>query len=443
MPPQALPPGLYDHPLSAAIQQALASTPDNLHELQSLDSAEAPQRLARYLRQLCEIALASLPEAQRQQQQLALVNQIVGFLQQHSAAISAGDLLHPSARLLQELRDTPLLPNESPLARPLIPLADGTLLINAPSEPSVGLALQAEVPSADRIDLLCAFIKWSGLRLLQPVLALHLAAGRSLRVLTTTYLGATDRKALDWLVEHGADVRISNDTRRTRLHAKAWHFHRASGTSTAYIGSSNLSSAALLDGLEWNVRLAALETPAMVAKFQSTFDAYWEEGEFESYAATPDQQARIDHQLAVARGVDDARVDSALAWFNLRPYAYQREMLEALAAERTVHDRWHNLVVAATGTGKTVLAAFDVARLHSDFPERFPAAEPPPLLLIAHRKEILQQALATFRQVLAIPPSASFTWMASCRASGAMCSPPCSRSPSAIWPRSPPIASRW
>ena len=82
-----------------------------------------------------------MPESQRQQQQLALVNQIVGLLQQHSSAIGAGDLLHPSALLLQELRDAPLLPNEAPLVRPLISLADGTLLINAPSEPSVGLVL--------------------------------------------------------------------------------------------------------------------------------------------------------------------------------------------------------------------------------------------------------------------------------------------------------------
>jgi superfamily II DNA or RNA helicase len=404
MPPQDLSPGLYDHPLSAAVHQALAGSEHSLHQLQPLDPAEAPQRLARYLRQLSETALASLPEAQRQQQQLALVNQIVNLLQQQAPnAISAGDQLHPSARLLQELRTAPLLPNEAPLARPLIPLADGTLLINAPSEPSVGLALQAECPSADRIDLLCAFIKWSGLRLLQESLAVHLASGRPLRVLTTVYMGATDRRALDWLVARGAQLRVSTDTRRTRLHAKAWLFHRASGTSTAYIGSSNLSSAALVDGLEWNVRLAALETPAMVAKFQSTFDAYWEEGEFEPYAATAEEQARIDHHLARARGEDDASDSAAPVWFNLRPYAYQREMLDALAAERSLHGRWHNLVVAATGTGKTVLTAFDVARLHADFPEQFPSPEPPPLLLIAHRKEILQQALATFRQVLRDP----------------------------------------
>jgi superfamily II DNA or RNA helicase len=209
-------------------------------------------------------------------------------------------------------------------------------------------------------------------------------------------------------VERGAQVRVSTDTRRTRLHAKAWLFHRASGSSTAYIGSSNLSAPALLDGLEWNVRLAALETPAMLRKFEGTFESYWEEGEFEPYAATPEQRDRLDHQLSLARGVDPAGASgsgaaTAPVWFTLRPYAYQREMLDALAAERSLHQRWRNLVVAATGTGKTVLAAFDVARLHADFPEQFPSLEPPPLLLIAHRKEILLQALATFRQVLRDP----------------------------------------
>jgi HKD family nuclease len=364
MPPQDLPPGLYDHPHSEAIHQALAAKPEGLHHLQAIDAAEAPQRLARYVRQLSEIALAAVPEAQRQQQQLALVNRIVALLQhQAPTAINAGDQLHPSGRLLKELRAVPLLP----------------------------------------IDLLCAFIKWSGLRLLQETLAAHLAAGRPLRVLTTVYMGATDRRALDWLVARGAQLRVSTDTRRTRLHAKAWLFHRASGASTAYIGSSNLSSAALLDGLEWNVRLAALETPAMLAKFQSSFDAYWEEGEFEPYAATAEQQARLDHHLAHAREDDAATHSSAPVWFNLRPYAYQREMLDALAAERSLHHRFRNRVVAATGTGKTVLAAFDVARLHADFPAHFPSPEPLLLLLIAHRKEILEQARATFRQVLRDP----------------------------------------
>ncbi len=81
MPQQDLPPGLYVHPLSAAAHQALTGQAKGMHDHQPLDPAEAPQRLARYLRQLSEIALAALPDAQRQQQQLALVNQIVALLQ--------------------------------------------------------------------------------------------------------------------------------------------------------------------------------------------------------------------------------------------------------------------------------------------------------------------------------------------------------------------------
>ena len=71
------------------------------------------------------------------------------------------------------------------------------------------------------------------------------------RVLTTTYMGATERRALDRLLtELCAEVRINSETRSTHLHAKAWLFRRESGTDTAYVGSSNLSKAALLDGLE-------------------------------------------------------------------------------------------------------------------------------------------------------------------------------------------------
>ena len=121
-------------------------------------------------------------------------------------------------------------------------------------------------------------------------------------MLTTVYLGATDRRALDWLVAHGAEVRVSYDTRRTRLHAKAWLFHRPglSGSppaSTAYIGSSNLSTAALHDGLEWNVRLSAHDNEGILAKFQAAFESYWEEGEFEPYRASELEQRRFDRAV--------------------------------------------------------------------------------------------------------------------------------------------------
>jgi HKD family nuclease len=400
MPDQAPPPGLYQQLLTEGLEQQLRELQETLVATDGLDPQEAPRLLARHLAGLARIALEHLSGGATPEHQLALVNQLVGLLQsQAPRAISTGDLLHPSARLLSEIRSTALLPGQAETIRPLIPLADSTLLVNASGEPSVGQALIHEVPSAQRIDLLCAFIKWSGLRLLQPALSAFLQAQprRQLRVLTTVYLGATDRRALDWLVAHGAEVRVSYDTRRTRLHAKAWLFHRpglsgSTPASTAYIGSSNLSTAALHDGLEWNVRLSAHDNEGILAKFQAAFESYWEEGEFEHYRASELEQRRFDRAVREESAGDSADETTPFSFFDIRPYAYQQEILDKLTAERSLHGRWRNLVVAATGTGKTVVAALDYAR----------QAGPghPSLLFVAHRREILQQSLATFRQVL-------------------------------------------
>jgi HKD family nuclease len=130
--------------------------------------------------------------------------------------------------------------------RPIIPLSAADLLVNDPRQPNLGHTLAHEIPSADRIDLLCAFVRWHGLRVLMEPLTAHCRAGKPLRVITTVYTGSTERKALNWLASLGAQVKVSYDTQSTRLHAKAWLFRRATGYSTAYIGSSNLSKAAVV-----------------------------------------------------------------------------------------------------------------------------------------------------------------------------------------------------
>jgi superfamily II DNA or RNA helicase len=385
----SLTPGFYDQLLTEALGQDLAELQPELQTLDPLDPEEAPQRLSRHLAALLRSALASLPGGHPTASQLELVNQLVALLiAEVPRAVGPGDAVHTSGQSLSRIRAAPLFPGQAEALRPLIPLADSTLLVNAGGEPSVGQALIHEIPSAKQVDLLCAFIKWSGLRLFQEPLAELLRSGRSLRVLTTVYMGATDRRALDWLVAHGAEVRVSYDTRRTRLHAKAWLFHRASGSSTAYIGSSNLSTAALHDGLEWNVRLSAQDNEGILSKFQATFESYWEEGEFEPYRASEIEQRRFDRASANETSSDA----TPHSFFDIRPYAYQQEILDKLSAERSLHGRWRNLVVAATGTGKTVVAALDYAR------QAGPAH--PTLLFVAHRREILQQSLATFRQVL-------------------------------------------
>ena len=129
-----------------------------------------------------------------------------------------------------------------------------------------------------------AFIRRSGINPLLASLRRHCERGRPLRVLTTTYTGSTERAALDELTRDlGADVRISYDLSTTRLHAKAWIFHRRSGFSTAYIGSSNLTHSAQVTGLEWNVRASAARNPDVLAKFDAVFESYWQSGDFVPY----------------------------------------------------------------------------------------------------------------------------------------------------------------
>ncbi|OEJ20956.1 hypothetical protein AR457_41580 [Streptomyces agglomeratus] len=188
--------------------------------------------------------------------------------------------------------------------------------------------MRAELATADRVDLLCAFVKWYGLRVLEDSLLAARERGVPLRVITTTYMGATDRHALDRLVrDFGAEVKINYEIRSTRLHAKAWLFRRNTGFDTAYVGSSNLSKAALLDGLEWNVRLSSVATPAVLNKFEATFDAYWSESPFESY--DPDRDAaRLDDALAQAggtRALDHGKI--SLSSLEMQPFAHQRDML--------------------------------------------------------------------------------------------------------------------
>ncbi|MFN7987720.1 MAG: DUF3427 domain-containing protein [Thermoanaerobaculia bacterium] len=296
------------------------------------------------------------------------------------------------------MRPRAVLGAVAPAVLPETALAESALLVNAAGEPSLASELGRELATADRVDLLCAFVKWSGLRVLIDALQEVVARGREtgisvpVRVLTTTYIGASEVRALDALAEIGADVRISFDDRRTRLHAKAWLFHRESGSHTAYIGSSNLSRAALHEGLEWNVRLAWRDSGALLEKFRAAFESYWESDEFQPYDPERDRE-RVVRALAAQRNRGG---EQPLALrLDLAPHTWQEPMLEALRVER---ERGHtrNLLVAPTGTGKTLVAAFDYRDLRRDLPRAR-------LLFVAHRDRILTQSRAAFAAVLRDP----------------------------------------
>ncbi len=261
-------------------------------------------------------------------ERLELVNRLLGDI------AASPDFVVAPARQLQRL-SPPAGPGISTYdnVRPTTPLSEAALLTNTRGEPNLNAELKAEIDTADQVDLLCAFVKWHGVRLLEAELARLQRRGAPFRIITTTYMGATERAAIDRLArEFGAQVRVQYDSMRTRLHAKAWLFRRRSAFNTAYVGSSNLSKAALLDGVEWNVRLSGVGTPALLEKFQATFDTYWNDASYEVYDPDHDQDRdRLDDALAEASGTRrHDRMTVSLSGLEVRPYPYQLEMLDAL-----------------------------------------------------------------------------------------------------------------
>ncbi|MGV9802762.1 DUF3427 domain-containing protein [Mycobacterium sp. NPDC003449] len=387
--------GLYESLLTERLNAALTQHPDLQPDISSVDDAEQALTIARHLTPLIERQLKAAGSAEDRARLLRNILDVLGDADAQTENLHQDDpakirrLDAVSAKTLGALQ----------LPRPATPLSDAALMTNARNEPTLAAELRAELASADHVDLLCAFVKWQGLRLLERELTELRERGVPLRVITTTYLGATDARALDALVnEFGAEVRVNYETDRTRLHAKAWLLRRNTGFHTAYVGSSNLSHAALVDGLEWNVRLSAISTPHLLEKFRATFDSYWENREFEPYQPGDDgDKLRSALEIAAGRKQRDP-LAVTLSGLEVTAKPYQAELLEQLDAERVLHDRHRNLIVAATGTGKTVIAALDYRRLVREVHGRDLT-----LLFVAHRKEILQQARRMYQEVLTDP----------------------------------------
>jgi superfamily II DNA or RNA helicase/HKD family nuclease len=378
-------PGIYEVLVTEALKDRLAAMESVTRPLRPLNKAEAADRIALHLGRVIEQALDSVSEDSRVQVGIevaqALVARLAEFVtvDRSDTPVEPGEVLH--AILERRPDGTP-----RPITEPLIPLLDTTLLTNSPGEPGLLNQLDAEIDSADAIDIVMAFIRRSGINPLLGSLRRHCERGRPLRVLTTTYTGSTERAALDMLAGIGAEIKISYDRSTTRLHAKSWVFHRRSGFSTAYVGSSNLTYSAQVTGLEWNVRASSARNPDVLTKFEAIFESYWQSKDFVSY-----DPKQFDDELLRA-GEGDSGTKFVLSPIELRLEPFQERLLEQIELARA-RGHHRNLLVAATGTGKTVMAAVDYARLRSKLTRAR-------LLFVAHRNEILDQSMATFRHAL-------------------------------------------
>lgn len=280
--------------------------------------------------------------------------------------------------------------------RPDTPLCISALLTGSSRSPSLRSQLIKELATCDRADWLVSFIKYAGLVPLLPTLREFVQSpakdgGPRLRVATTSYMGATDLKAIKELLKlPNCEVKMSFDTRRTRLHAKAYLFYRDSGFGSAYIGSANVSKAALDEGLEWTAKISQYETDYLWQHAVASFESHWEDSSEFTLCKEIDLPTIADAlKNEKGTGVDT----ETPTFFDLRPYGFQQAILDDIAAERQFGKSRH-LIIAATGTGKTMIAAFDYKTFASKNKNNAR------LLFVAHREEILKQARSAFRQIL-------------------------------------------
>lgn len=387
-------PGLYDQLLTIAAEAETTRIADpRLYAFAPIDPEDSHSAIAQFLEHMLASCLSSLRGSEAADRQKRLVDRILETLVDElgADAIQQLSIATPLRRLLA-IHSTA---RDSPLERPDTPLARSALLTGTRLDPSLGGQLCKEIATADRVDILCSFIKWSGLRILlddlRDLATRQTESGPRIRVITTSYMGATDPRAVEALSAlPNTEIRVSYDTKRTRLHAKAYIIHRETGFGSAYVGSANLSNAALSDGLEWTTKISHYELPYLWSKLAGTFETYWQDDEFQKFNDGGPERLR----QAISRERQSSVEPDATFAFDLRPYPFQEEILDVIAAEREVQGKFRHLVVAATGTGKTMIAAFDYAAICRESDDR------PALLFVAHREEILRQALGSFRAVL-------------------------------------------
>lgn len=363
---------------------------------EKLDSLEAKKYLTQYIEEITRTALEYLREEGAESQeyllkQVQLCNEIIELLKQKLKEDEFEELkINENAEVLTYVYDR--MNNASfnnQVIRPETSISRASLFTGAKKEPNLQEEIKREILSADEVCMLVSFIKWSGLRTILDELKQFTERGKKLRIITTSYMEATDFKAIEELSKlPNTEVKISYDTERTRLHAKSYIFKRKNGFTTAYVGSSNMSNVAMTSGLEWNVKLSEKESFEIIMKINATFETYWNDDTFEIFDNSEKNREFLKRALTKTKNCETEMTFE----FDIKPYAFQKEILDNLESERKVFDRYKNLVVAATGTGKTVISAFDYKRFMNENSRAR-------LLFVAHREEILKKSRDTFRYI--------------------------------------------
>ncbi|MBQ2386073.1 MAG: DUF3427 domain-containing protein [Bacteroidales bacterium] len=380
--------GIYEHIINQETDRKMQEAEQSglVCVQQPIDAAESPQILANYL---ANAIRQKLEDTEEQQDRVNLINRImidVGLLDDKQIVMPA-DLL---AEVITQQQSALQNQSNTYTIRPISGFRVSNLFTGGSSTLSLGEEIRREIASADEICFIVSFLKVSGVRILLDDLKKF--CGREstkLRIITTTYCGATQAKAIEQLAAlPNTEIRISYNTDIERLHAKSYIFVRNSGMNTAYIGSSNLSKSAQTEGLEWNMRVTSVENPHIIKIALATFEMYWNSPNFEDFRIGGIEKFNKE----IHRNIFHTETaDFVYQRYTLLPH--QKQILDKLRVEREDRGNFKNLIVAATGTGKTVISAFD----YQEFARTHSRAR---ILFTAHREEILRQSLNTYRSVL-------------------------------------------
>lgn len=391
--------GIYEEVISKALDTAILNLENQqlVVEKAKIDAADSESILSRYLQKALEQGLRAIKDQNSKngvKAEIATCNELLELLSRHAndsellkwqIGQDGEQLLSIWDRSIQRAMEK---------HRPVSSIAISSIFTGSKKDPTLAYELEREIETADEVDFLVSFIRYSGLVKIRDALKdFTNRPGKKLRIITTTYMGNTEATAVERLAAlPQTEIKISYDTRTTRLHAKSYIFRRSSGFTTAFVGSSNLSGAAVTEGMEWNLKVTNADMPQVITGITAAFDSYWASPDFEPYNCV------LDHnrlRRALKHEHDRDPETGIINIFDFHPYPFQTEILNELKAEREVHHSCRNLIVAATGTGKTVVSAFDYKRFvnaNSDQPNRF--------LYIAHRADILKKSLGTYRAIL-------------------------------------------
>lgn len=409
-------PGVYESLISQAIEEKLNELSDSLYYVkkEDIDSADSYKMLAGYLAEVVAGILKNHFSAKDRSvtisSQVEVVNRILKFIEDEwdvqkiktsPNQLSEESKLHFLRGIYSKVGYNQKQIEEKANNHPVSGYRVSNLFTGG-NDISIDDEIRRDIQTSDNIDLIVSFIKFEGLRLLIDDLRKFVSKPEAkLRIMTTTYMGATDPKAIRMLYDlrqfGNVELRASYNTKQERLHAKAYIFHRNNGFDTAYIGSSNISRSALTKGLEWNMRITSVENPHIINKTQATFDNYWSSDDFE-LIDNEDAIKRFEEAIYNERhqNVSCDLGNDYIIRFERK--THQIKVLEKLQYEREIVHSNKNLIIAATGTGKTAISGFDF----KDYNKRCiqEKGRKARLLFIVHREKILKQARSTFRSIM-------------------------------------------